>query len=312
MARGRKSRPAPAPSSVSKDTFIEFLETIDGYKQKLSDAQMANASAWKKAESLGIHAESAKLIQKLDKMSTEKRTDYLRAFDRTRVFMGWDAQLDLLEQVSDGASAADEERDMDETAEQPPFDRDDEDAAERGPAELSFDDGAERVEGDPMLEETAQEWDAADGEQDVDALDTAGSIFAAGKEAGLANQPADLSPHEAGSQAAEIWERGRAVGVKEMAQTEASSVADAYDINQAGHKAGYEGLDVPNPYAGGTNEAKLWSDGYAGGVILRRNEAKNADPANVVKLFGDDDGDEPDAAVIAATQVGTDGAAASL
>ena len=49
MARGRKSRPAPAPSSVSKDTFIEFLETIDGYKQKLSDAQMANASAWKKA-----------------------------------------------------------------------------------------------------------------------------------------------------------------------------------------------------------------------------------------------------------------------
>ena len=272
MARGRKFRPAPAPSSVSKDTFIEFLETVDGSKQRLSDAQMANASVWKKAESLGIHAESAKLIQKLDKMSTEKRTDYLRAFDRMRVFMGWDAQLDLLEQVSDDASAADEERDVvDEPSEQPPFDSDDEDAAERGPAELTFDDGAERIEGDPMLEETAQEWDAADGEQDVDALDTAGSIFTAGKEAGLANQPADLSPHEAGSQAAEIWERGRAVGAKELAQAEASAVAD--ELDQA------EGEQA-------------------------------ADRGNVVHLFdeGEDEGDVADPAVIAATQAGGENA----
>ena len=276
MARGRKSRPAPAPSSVSKDTFIEFLETIDGYKQKLSDAQMANASAWKKAESLGIHTEAAKSIQKLDKMSTEKRTDFLRAFDRMRIFMGWDAQLDLLEQVSDDASAADEERDMDEaTSEQPPFDSDDEDAAERGPSELSFDDGDERVEGDPMLEETAQEWDAADGdEQDVDMLDSAGLTFALGKEVGLVGGQPDQNPNEPGSQAAEIWERGRAIGVKERAQAEASAVAD--ELDQA------EGEQA-------------------------------ADRDNVVHLFddGEDEGDMADPAVIAATQISNESAPAA-
>lgn len=61
--------------------------------------------------------------------------------------------------------------------------------------------------------------------QTDESLDDAGHIFAAGMEAGAAGAAADTSPHAAGTNAAIVWERGRAKGAKAVAQPVAEDPA---------------------------------------------------------------------------------------
>ena len=226
----RDSKIPTTSGGLTKDAFQKFLTKITNTKQKVSDAQTAHASEFKRCDVLQIHPEALKLIQKLDRMSEEKRDNLLQAFDRYRSWMNWGAQLDLLESAADsvGESVGEQDDDFLDDDGQIPFGDDEDDAEPSGPAELNFAEG-EREEGEPVLEETAQEWDGADdGGLDEGALDQGGQIFAAGVAAGALGKTLEENPHDRSyaEEAADIWEKGRIAGFRKFLDAEASAVAD--------------------------------------------------------------------------------------
>jgi hypothetical protein len=229
MAR-KKPTPIPTTSGdLNKDAFHKFLTAITNTKQRVADATTAHASEFKRCDALQIHPEALKLIQKLDRMGEEKRGNLLQAFDRYRTWMTWDAQLDLLETADEHDGAGADAEDIDDDGETV-FSDDGEEERERGPAELTFA-STDREEGDPMLEETAQAWGAADDQADnSEVYDRGGVVYHAGRDAGRAGKTADANEYL--GEEADLWERGRIVGAKDFLASEAASIADEHEADE--------------------------------------------------------------------------------
>lgn len=229
MARSKKPSPIPTTSNgLTKDTFHKFLTAITNTKQKVSDATTAHASEFKRCDALQIHPEALKPIQKLDRMSEEKRGNLLQAFDRYRTWMTWDAQLDLLEAADehDGADMTDADDHYDGALQS----GDDEEETERAPAGLTFASAEPREEIDPMLEETAKAWENIPANEGSDSdYDEAGFTFAAGRQAGSAGESVTTNPHPEGGSSHDTWLRGYRIGAKDYVDREAKAGAEELD-----------------------------------------------------------------------------------
>lgn len=207
MARGR--RPSTGePRQLDKDVFFGFVRRVKGLKQEVSDANMAHAGQWQKAEGLGIHLQAGKLFVRLDDMEATKRSAFLRAFDEMRRWSDWDSQADLFEAA---AEAGPDPQDV--PLEERPLVGDD----ERAP----------QGEADPSIAEVEAEG-AEDGEQEAEATEElagAGFIFAEGKQAGMAGQSPDANPNPEGSAAYRAWANGHAQGVRDAETPEEEPAA---------------------------------------------------------------------------------------
>lgn len=207
----RKSKKAAAREAqaryLERDAFSRFVRDVGAAKQELNDAGTAHASAWKKADPLGIHPEAAKLYCRLDRMEDTKRTDFLRSFDRYRGWAEhWAVQADLLEQEPAGTAEHDEHEQGEERDQQ---EDDAHDLTERESVEAEM---APVAEAAPEVEADVGEDGAAEATEE---LANAGYTFAAGKEAALEGQPAEANPHPETSPSHPIWARGHAQGLRE-------------------------------------------------------------------------------------------------
>lgn len=227
MARGRRSsgsKPSKADQlrerskGLQADQFLSFLDEVSTKRQELADANMEHASAWKKAETLGIHPRAAKLIARLDKMDAVKRADELRSFDQMRAFMTerWGTQPDIFEQ---------QEATPLEVAIERAGSTDDEPRLLGDMVGDLVDAAAERVKpaydlmtppnlpGAPAAAAAAEADWGEDGAEDANPeLETAGYTFANGKTAGRQGHGSEMNPYPATSPSHAIWERGRVAG----------------------------------------------------------------------------------------------------
>lgn len=84
--------------SVSPDKLKATQKQYDNLKQEMDDTRTDIANLLKTAEEThGIHKAAFKLIHKLQNMSSEKRADFLRAFDSYRHILELDDQPDMLD-----------------------------------------------------------------------------------------------------------------------------------------------------------------------------------------------------------------------
>ncbi|MDR3439862.1 hypothetical protein [Telmatospirillum sp.] len=82
------------------------------------------------------------------------------------------------------------------------------------------------------------------------------------------------------SQRAKNFAAGHAQGVKKRQQAANQPMTDeeAYEITNAGNKAGYEGKPLSaNPHDSGSDQAERWAAGHEGGCIRRQNEEASND-----------------------------------
>lgn len=222
MARGRKSRASEwsQPPKLQPDTFHRFIRTVSAAKQKLSDANMAHAGEWKKAEPLGIHPQAAKLYCRLDDMEETKRRDFLRAFDQYREWADWRAQPDMFDDQPDAG-----DRPPVELVEAPLIGEDEREDADRTEAErpaTAEDAAAGDVEADGVEDEAA-----------ADQLAGAGFVFADGKAAALDGRPVDDNPHPADAPTHSIWSRGHAQGLRDKEAGERAEAAVSTSDDEA-------------------------------------------------------------------------------
>ncbi len=234
MARGRRSsgsKPSKAEQlrerskGLQSRQFFDFLDEVSTKRQDLADANTEHASAWKKADALGIHPRAAKQIARLDKMDAVKRADELRSFDQMRAWMAerWGGQPDLYEQEQ---AATPLEEAIDRTSST----GDDAQALGEVVGQLAGEVGEDAgpkplydVASPPDLPGQQAEANGApeaDWGEDGDAgaspeLDNAGYTFANGRTAGQQGHGAEMNPHPATSPSHVIWERGRVQGAKD-------------------------------------------------------------------------------------------------
>lgn len=244
-----KGKPMPADlqekvHSVPVGQFDRLLAGLRESAQNLADAQTENAGNWKGAKDKGVNNEALKLALKLDRMSDEKRGDFLKAFDAyRRYFKYWDAQPDMFE-----TAPPEPERRNDQGAPWP-VDDDDEDAEDGGPAELNFStpgyaDDEDREDG-PEAERVTEPLN-------VDDQAGAGHAFNDGKNAGLAGVGAEANPHEDGGILAQQWEAGRVEGA------DRADEVDTYNVGWAAFKAG----DVRDSHGLDGAAAERWVLGW--------------------------------------------------
>lgn len=232
MARGRRSsgsKPSKAEQlrerakGLQSHQFFDFLDEVSTKRQDLADANTEHASAWKKADALGIHPRAAKAIARLDKMDAVKRADELRSFDQMRAWMmeRWGSQPDIFEQPSTPleeaidrtSSTGDEAQALGEVVRQL-VEGADEDAELKPAYDVS---SPPDLPGKQSEAAGAPEADwGEDGEAAANPeLDNAGYTFANGRTAGRQGHGAEANPHPATSPSHAIWERGRLQGAKD-------------------------------------------------------------------------------------------------
>jgi len=211
LAKGKKKQ--RQARGVSQEVFNGFIASVASTKQDVDDATTANAGAWKKADTLGIHPEAAKLYLRLDRMEDLKRADFLRSFDIYRGWADWSAQVDMFEQ----------QEDRDPAPSAPPLRLVD---AESGEPIEGGETGGESgpiVTSEELLEQ--QKLDADVGEenpiQSTEDLENAGYTFGAGKQAAIEGEPVEANPHPEHSPSHALWARGHAVGMALPAEEEA-------------------------------------------------------------------------------------------
>lgn len=232
MARGRRSSGNKASKAeqlrerargLQSHQFFDFLDEVSTKRQDLADANTEHASAWKKADALGIHPRAAKQIARLDKMDAEKRADELRSFDQMRRWMAerWGGQPDIFEQdatpleeaIERTSSTGDEPQALGDVVRQMVEDA----GADAGPKPLY--DVASPPDLPGQQGEAAGAPEADWGEDGADAaspeLDNAGYTFANGRTAGRQGHGAEMNPHPVTSPSHAIWERGRIQGAKD-------------------------------------------------------------------------------------------------
>ena len=232
MARGRRSSGSKSSKAdqlrqrakgLQPEQFFDFLDEVSTKRQDLADANTEHASAWKKADALGIHPRAAKQIARLDKMDSVKRADELRSFDQMRRWMAerWGGQPDIFEQdaapleeaIERTSSAGAEPQALGDVVRQMV-----EDAGEDGGPKPLYD-----VASPPDLPGQQAEANGApeadwgdDGAEEVNPeLDNAGFTFANGRTAGRQGHGAEMNPHPVASPSHAIWERGRVQGAKD-------------------------------------------------------------------------------------------------
>ncbi|KAA0579037.1 hypothetical protein FZ983_17080 [Azospirillum sp. B21] len=229
MARGRRSsgsKPSKAEQlrerarGLQSHQFFDFLDEVSTKRQDLADANTEHASAWKKADALGIHPRAAKQIARLDKMDAVKRADELRSFDQMRRWMAerWGGQPDIFEQdatpleeaIDRTSSTGDEPQALGDVVRQMV-----EDAGEdAGPKPLYDVASPPDLPGQQAEASGAPEADwGDDGAEEVNPeLDNAGYTFANGRTAGRQGHGPEANPHLESSPSHVIWERGRVQG----------------------------------------------------------------------------------------------------
>lgn len=231
MARGRRSsgsKPSKAEQlrerarGLQPNQFFDFLDEVSTKRQDLADANTEHASAWKKADALGIHPRAAKQIARLDKMDAVKRADELRSFDQMRAWMAerWGGQPDIFEQPAtpleeaiERSGSSDEPQALGDVVRQL-VEGADEDA---GPKPLYDVASPPDLPGQQNEAAGAPEADwGEDGDADASPeLDNAGYTFANGRTAGRQGHGAEMNPHLEISPSHAIWERGRVQGTKD-------------------------------------------------------------------------------------------------
>ena len=231
MARGRRSsgsKPSKAEQlrerarGLQPNQFFDFLDEVSTKRQDLADANTEHASAWKKADALGIHPRAAKQIARLDKMDAVKRADELRSFDQMRAWMAerWGGQPDIFEQPAtpleeaiERTGSGDEPQALGDVVRQL-VEGADEDA---GPKPLYDVASPPDLPGQQHEAAGAPEADwGEDGDADASPeLDNAGYTFANGRTAGRHGHGAEMNPHAVTSPSHAIWERGRLQGAKD-------------------------------------------------------------------------------------------------
>lgn len=199
---------------LARTKLDRIIRNIDKARQEKDDANTAHASEWKGAKDNGVPTEPLKLCFKLDRMSEDKRRDFLKAFDELRgtVYRRWSDQPDMFEQAAVDESAESSETVEDDSEPLPLFDS----AAE------------EQIDG-PAADWGADPVNAASDEE----LNQAGHWFSDGQAAGAVGAPAEANPHEDGTLAAATWEKGRLQGAVALADE-----PDPYKTGWAAHKAG--------------------------------------------------------------------------
>lgn len=197
------------PASKLAREFSALREAI----QRNADATTSHASAWKAAEENGVHKAAAKWALQLDRMSDDKRKDYLRAaLDYIAYFQQhgqWGAQAEL-------PLGAPSVRQGDDDA--------DSDAAEDddfGDAEDASADAADVGPGNPD-----PDWDGAGTPAAGDIPDQAGHIHAEGEQAGFEGGVEAHNPYPRGSNEARLFAQGVVKGARRRAEAARSDDDD--------------------------------------------------------------------------------------
>lgn len=243
--------------------FDRLLASLRESAQNLADAQTENATNWKGAKDKGANNKALKLVLSLDRMSAEKRGDFLKAFDAyRRYFKYWDDQPDMFETLP-----PEPERRNDQGAPWPMMDDEDREDDETGPAELNFSTPGYAEDED---RETGPEAERVAEPLNVDDQAGAGHAFNEGKNAGLAGVGPEANPFEDGSTASAQWEAGR------VAAAEVAEEVDQYNLGWAAHKDGADrdshGLDG--------EAAERWLQGWDERQIREDRKAAQASKAN--------------------------------
>lgn len=214
---------------IARTKLDRIIRNIDKARQEKDDGTTAHASAWKDAKEQGAPTEALKLCMKLDRMSEEKRDDFLKAFAALRgsVYQHWGNQPDMFEQAtapqqSDRGEATAVDADADPLT---LFG----DCGEGEADETAQDDGGEAVEGPGADYSANPENVASDAEYEF-----VGQWLSDGEQAGLAGVGPEANPHEDGTLAAATWENGRLQG------TALAGEDGTYNAGWAAHKAGTE------------------------------------------------------------------------
>ena len=84
--------------AITADYLKNLVRDIDDQKQKQSDSGTSVARLYKTADkSHGVHGEAMKLCVKLNKMSHEKKDDFLRALNEYIPLLGLEPDADLVD-----------------------------------------------------------------------------------------------------------------------------------------------------------------------------------------------------------------------
>lgn len=228
---------------IPRTKVVRVIDDLESARQRQADANTAHMSEWKAAKEIGAPVEPLKLCLKLNRMSSDKRRDFLHGFDELRagIYGHWDQQPDLFQQPEDQAAAPVAEAIEAETADQDEAD---------GTAKA-----AERASPTEPAPANASDWSVDGAAADADAsLDQAGFVFTAGRNAGLEGKAATDNPHAEGTSSAAVWEKGR------VSTAPAAAEVESYN---AGWAAQAEGVArEANPHAEGSDDSRHWFDGF--------------------------------------------------
>lgn len=239
--------------SLPRTKMTRIVEDIETARQRKDDANTAHMTEWKAAKDAGAPVEALKLCLKLDRMSAEKRSDFLRGFDELRgkyYADRWGAQPDMLDAANDDDQAGEEANGDDAEPEEHRDIAARQDGAER-PAVSAVEEGAETGHADNPT--------------------GAVGAFNAGKEAGRRGEESDTNPHSGRTATGKAWKKGWEAGAAELEVIKQEGVA----ARQAGKSL------KAAPYISDTDPAgaKAWTIGW-----WRENERMNsaADGTSVI------------------------------
>jgi hypothetical protein len=221
--------------------------------QKKDDATSHNASAWKRLKDCGGHSEAIKLGLKLQKMSDDKRADFLRSFDEIRLHLDLDAQGDLFDEDQVTADDVDTLNAAQAAADAQPWQGEGEPIGESGeivhpepePVAAEAEDGA-KGEAPELADAVATAEDAWD-EANISAEDMpedAGAVFNAGRDQRDAGGTLKDNPHKKSDKVRRtIWADGWKQRDQELSEAaEPAPVEDAEGMGYA-ERAEVQGED---------------------------------------------------------------------
>lgn len=224
---------------VTATKFDRIVNDLRSTMQRAADATTENASEWKAAKDAGVNNKALKTCLSLDRMSDDKRRDFLRAFDayRNHYFTHWDNQPDMLD-----AEAAPEEAE----------------------SQVDTADSVEQIEGEGEQPLAAQAPDEA--KTDIPAADwgddkavegsATGAVaaFNDGKSSGRRGEPEEGNPHGPRTAVGKSWRKGWQVGAAELVKIG----QEGADARRAG-----KGMETA-PYISDTDPAgaKAWAVGW--------------------------------------------------
>lgn len=226
---------------LPRTKVVRLIEDLETAKQRQSDANTAHMSEWKAAKEAGAPVESLKLCMKLDRMSSDKRRDFLRGFDelRAKIYGHWDQQPDLFVAEQPDAQAAAEEDHVEVE------DRDD--TEDTGTVQV-----AERAA--PSEPDAAQELSAGGDDKGDGSSTGAVAAFNDGRKAGRSGADVGTNPHSGRSAVGKSWRKGWDAGASDLEKIK----LEGAEARRAG-----KGMEVA-PYISDTDPAgaKAWAVGW--------------------------------------------------